>query len=258
MSTTVSPSRSTAIDAPSSSASRCSASASRTPENRSSQLPWTSAIDPPPGSGPGDRPLAIRPRRQGRDNEATDSGMFKHLTRVAGRTTPRHGGTDMARISVFGGTGYAGSNIIAEAVKRGHTVTSVSRNLPEQRVDGVEYVTGSLLDSDTRARALADADVVVVAVAPRGDMAGQVHPGITALAAEAERAGVRIGVIGGAGSLHVAEGGPRLFDTPDFPAAYRPESVEMAAALDDLRSSPESLDWFYVCPPAGFGGFAPG
>jgi putative NADH-flavin reductase len=164
----------------------------------------------------------------------------------------------MARISVFGGTGYTGGNIVAEAVKRGHTVTSVSRSLPEQRVDGVDYLTGSLLDPDTRAKALANADVVVVAVAPRGDMAGQVHPGITALAAEAERAGVRIGVIGGAGSLHVAEGGPRLFDTPDFPAEYKPESLEMAAALDDLRAAPESLDWFYLCPPAGFGGFAPG
>ncbi len=164
----------------------------------------------------------------------------------------------MARISVFGGTGYAGSTIVTEAAKRGHSVTSVSRNLPEQRVDGVDHLQGSLLDADTRAKVLADADVVVVTVAPRGDMEGRVAAGIAELAAEAERAGVRIGVIGGAGSLHVAEGGPRLFDTPDFPAAYKPESLEMAAALDDLRSSPESLDWFYLCPPAGFGGFAPG
>jgi uncharacterized protein len=164
----------------------------------------------------------------------------------------------MARISVFGGTGYAGSNIVAEAARRGHTVTSVSRSLPGQRVDDVEYVTGSLLDADTRAKALANSDVVVVTVAPRGDMAGRVQAGIAALAAEAEQAGVRIGVVGGAGSLHVAEGGPRLFDTADFPADYKPESLEMAAALDDLRAAPESLDWFYVCPPAGFGGFAPG
>ena len=164
----------------------------------------------------------------------------------------------MARISVFGGTGYAGSNIVAEAVKRGHSVTSVSRNVPEQRIDDVDYLTGSILDADTRAKALANADVVVVTVAPRGDMAGRVQAGIAALAAEAEQAGVRIGVIGGAGSLHVAEGGPRLFDTPDFPAEYKPESLEMAAALDDLRAAPESLDWFYLCPPAAFGGFAPG
>ncbi|SFF01547.1 NAD(P)-dependent oxidoreductase [Blastococcus tunisiensis] len=164
----------------------------------------------------------------------------------------------MARISVFGGTGYAGSNVVAEAVRRGHSVTAVSRTAPERPIDGADHLQGSILDAGTRASALEAADVVVVAVAPRGDMAGSVEPGIAALAAEADRTGVRIGVIGGAGSLQVAEGGPRLFDTPEFPAEYRPESVEMAGALDDLRSSPESLDWFYVCPPAGFGGFAPG
>ena len=164
----------------------------------------------------------------------------------------------MARISVFGGTGYAGGHIVAEAARRGHTVTSISRRQPDQRIDGVQYTEGSLLDAGTRAKVLADADVVVVTVAPRGDMAGSVQPGIAALTADADRAGVRIGVIGGAGALHVAEGGPRLFDTPDFPAEYRPESLEMAAALDDLRAAPESLDWFYLCPPAGFGGFAPG
>ena len=164
----------------------------------------------------------------------------------------------MARISVFGGTGYAGSSIVAEAARRGHSVTSVSRHSPEQPIDGVDHLEGSLLDADTRAKVLADSDVVVVTVAPRGDMTGKVAPGIAELAAEAERAGVRIGVVGGAGSLQVAEGGPRLFDTPDFPADYKPESLEMAAALDDLRATPESLDWFYLCPPAGFGGFAPG
>src|SRR3954471_21055160 len=103
----------------------------------------------------------------------------------------------MARISVFGGTGYAGSNIVAEAARRGHSVTSYSRNLPEQRVDGVEYAQGSLLEVDTRTKALDGADAVVVTVAPRGDMAGAVRDGIKALTAEAEQAGVRLGVIGG-------------------------------------------------------------
>ena len=33
----------------------------------------------------------------------------------------------MPRIAVIGGTGYAGSNIVTEAVRRGHTVVSVAR-----------------------------------------------------------------------------------------------------------------------------------
>ncbi|TYP86571.1 NAD(P)-dependent oxidoreductase [Blastococcus xanthinilyticus] len=163
----------------------------------------------------------------------------------------------MARIGVFGGTGYAGGALVAEAVRRDHEATSVSRTLPDQRVDGARYVQGSLLDAGARAAVLAASDVVVVTVAPRGDMAGSVRDGIAALAAEAEQAGVRLGVVGGAGSLHVAEGGPLLYDTAEFPAEYRPESVEMAGALDDLRAT-GGLDWFYVSPPAGFGAYAPG
>ena len=58
----------------------------------------------------------------------------------------------MTRITVFGGTGYAGSAIVAEAARRGHEVTSVSRSVPEQQVEGVRYETGSVLDADVRAR----------------------------------------------------------------------------------------------------------
>ena len=163
----------------------------------------------------------------------------------------------MARISVFGGTGYAGSNIAREAARRGHQVTSVSRTQPAERVDGVEYVQGSLLDATDRANALDGADVVIVAAAPRSDMAETLRDGIAALAAEAAEAGVRLGAIGGAGSLQVADGGPRLFDTEHFPAEFRPESLTMLAVLEDLQAT-DGLDWFYVSPPAMFGAFNPG
>lgn len=163
----------------------------------------------------------------------------------------------MAQVSVFGGTGYAGGHIVAEAARRGHRVTSFSRRLPDERTPGVEYATGSLLDAGTRAQALAGADVVVVAVAPRGDMTDTLRAGVSALAGEAEQAGVRLGVVGGTGSLHVSEGGPRLFETPDFPDEYRPESVTMGGVLEDLRAT-RTLDWFYVSPGAAFGAHNPG
>jgi len=163
----------------------------------------------------------------------------------------------MARISVFGGTGYAGSHIAREAARRGHQVTSISRTLPDEQTDGVNYVQGSLLDPTDRTKALDGADVVVVAAAPRGDMAETLRGGIAALAVEAVEAGVRLGAIGGAGALQVTEGGPRLFDGEDFPAEYKPESLTMLAVLEDLQAT-EGLDWFYVRPPAMFGVFNPG
>ncbi len=36
----------------------------------------------------------------------------------------------MSKLVVFGGTGYAGSRIAAEALRRGHEVTVVARNVP--------------------------------------------------------------------------------------------------------------------------------
>lgn len=164
----------------------------------------------------------------------------------------------MTRIVVIGGSGYAGGNVVREAASRGHEVTSVSRSAPAEQVPGVTYVAGSVLDADVRAEALRTADVVVVALSPRGDMAGETRHAIGTLANEAQEAGVRLGVIGGAGSLLVAEGGPRLVDSGEFPEAIKAEAQEMGAVLDDLRASDAALDWFFVSPAAGFGGFAPG
>ena len=48
----------------------------------------------------------------------------------------------MARITVLGGTGYAGSNIVAVAAQRGHTVTSYSRKKPRKPLAGVDYRKG--------------------------------------------------------------------------------------------------------------------
>lgn len=163
----------------------------------------------------------------------------------------------MARITVIGGTGYAGSGVVKIAAARGHEVTSYSRSLPEQEVDGVRYKTGSILDEPVAHDAVQGADVVVVALSPRGDMAGRVKDAVARLAAIAREAGVRLGVIGGAGSLQVAPGGPRILDG-DVPAEYKPEMLEMAAVLDHLKASDESLDWFYFSPAGGFGAFAPG
>ncbi|HBX80597.1 MAG TPA: hypothetical protein DEG88_00415, partial [Propionibacteriaceae bacterium] len=74
----------------------------------------------------------------------------------------------MARITVLGGSGYAGAAVVAEAAKRGHEVTSVSRSAVEAPVGGVDYVVGSALDADLLNNVTADRDVVVVALSPRG------------------------------------------------------------------------------------------
>lgn len=161
------------------------------------------------------------------------------------------------QVAVIGGTGFAGAHIVEAAAVAGLDVTSFSRGESAMQIANVAYETGSIADPVTRARALDGADVVIVAISPRGDMAGQVRPVIAAMAADAEAAGVRLGVIGGAGSLHVSEGGPLLVDS-GFPEEIKPEAIEMGQVLDDLRAAPDSLDWFFVSPAATFGAHAPG
>ncbi|GAA3913379.1 NAD(P)-dependent oxidoreductase [Microbacterium invictum] len=162
----------------------------------------------------------------------------------------------MARIAVIGGTGYAGRNIVTEAASRGHTVVSVSRKASSERVPGVTYLEGTLLDATSLVKELEGVDVVVSAVAPRDTMAGQVRPSIEALNTLLP-ADVRIGVIGGAGGSLVAPGGPRLVDT-DFPEDYRAESLEMIGVLEDLQADQSGRDWFFVHPAGGFGAWNPG
>jgi putative NADH-flavin reductase len=164
----------------------------------------------------------------------------------------------VARISVLGGTGYAGSAIVAEALARGHDVTAVSRSEPAERSTGVTYLSGSVLDPSVLESATTGQDVVVEAVSPRGDMAGEVEGLLDRLIERAPRAGFRLGVIGGASSLLVREGGPRLFDVSDVAPEVRPEIETGLALLETLRQAPADLDWFYVSPPAAFGAWNPG
>jgi putative NADH-flavin reductase len=161
----------------------------------------------------------------------------------------------MARITILGGTGYAGAAIVAEAVKRGHEVTAVSRSEPTSRVDGVDYVVGSALDGATLDAVLPDRDAVVSALAPRGDMAGKLEGALDELVTRLAGTPTRLGFVGGASSLLVEDGGPRLYDVSKdhLPDEVRPEVETGLAALATLKASPESLDWFYVSPPAEFG-----
>ena len=161
----------------------------------------------------------------------------------------------MARITVLGGSGYAGGAIVAEAAKRGHDVTAVSRSAVAAPVAGVEYAVGSALDPTLLDTVTADRDVVIVALSPRGDMTGKLEGVVEDLIGRLAGSATRLGYVGGASSLLVEEGGPRLWDVSkdQIPAELKPEIETGLNAYQLLQESPESLDWFYVSPPADFG-----
>ncbi|WIB63543.1 NAD(P)H-binding protein [Curtobacterium sp. MCBD17_040] len=166
----------------------------------------------------------------------------------------------MSRISVIGGTGYAGSAIVAEAASRGHEVTSLSRSLPTDQVPGVRYVQGDASDEAVLTPVIEDADVVVAALAPRGDLTDTFREVNRTIARRAASAGARLFVVGGFSSLRPAPGAPRYVEDLSAVPAELHHEVQSGAALilEDLPAAPDALDWVFVSPPLQFGSFAPG
>nr|WP_322001147.1 NAD(P)H-binding protein [Rhodococcus qingshengii] len=160
----------------------------------------------------------------------------------------------MSKIAVFGGNGFAGSAIAKEAASRGHEVTVVARSA--QSGTDTNVVQSSVHDNTIVEQITADNDVVVVAIPAREIDGKRLLDAVTPLADAAARNGARIAVVGGAGSLLVSEGGPRVVDTPDFPDAYKGEALAHADVLDALRATDSNVDWFYVSPAAAFGAHA--
>lgn len=166
----------------------------------------------------------------------------------------------MSRIVVIGGTGYAGSAIVAEAAARGHQVIAFSRSLPDVRVPGVTYTQGDATNETELGSVISGADVVVAALAPRGPMAPVFRNVNRTIARLADEAHARLFVVGGFSSLRPSADAPRFVEDLSHVPAELHEEVLAGAALivEDLPSTPQTLNWVFVSPPRRFGAFAPG
>ncbi|MDR9053617.1 NAD(P)-dependent oxidoreductase [Burkholderia multivorans] len=151
-------------------------------------------------------------------------------------------------IALFGATGMIGSRIAAEAARRGHRVTALSRR-PGAAGDGSTAKAADLFDPASVAAALPGHDVVASAYGPKQDDAANVVAAVKALVEGARRAGLkRVVVVGGAGSLEVAPG-KQLVDTEGFPAEYKAVALAHRDALDYLKTV-DDLDWTFFAPAA--------
>ena len=121
------------------------------------------------------------------------------------------------KAAVIGGTGRAGSQIVEELARRGHQVTALARNADKaQALAGVAYRAVDMHDAAALTEALRGHDVVVSAVRFSDATPAELISAVKA-------SGVpRYLVVGGAASL--TAGGGRLFDSPHFPEAYKPEA----------------------------------
>jgi putative NADH-flavin reductase len=151
----------------------------------------------------------------------------------------------MSKIAIIGATGRAGSQLLEEALRRGHSVTAIARDTSKigQRA-GVLSKNVDALDAQALQAAIAGHDVVISAAhfttLPASAVIGPV-----------KRAGVkRLLVVGGAGSLLLPDG-TRVIDSKGFPEEYKTEASAGAQFLENLRQEKE-LDWAFLSPSAEF------
>ncbi|VEG28868.1 NAD(P)-dependent oxidoreductase [Actinomyces howellii] len=153
-------------------------------------------------------------------------------------------------ITVIGGTGAAGSAAVAEAARRGHTVTSATRSGRHAEGAAADVVV-DLADTEAVLALVNAANATIIAVSP-DRTGGPVQPTVEAFSALiSARPTGRLIVVGGAGSLIDAQG-VRLVDHPDFPEAYRAEARAFTEVLDLFRAAGDDLAWTLVSPAPFF------
>jgi uncharacterized protein len=149
------------------------------------------------------------------------------------------------RIAVYGATGMIGSQIVTEALARGHQVTGITRSGGELP-PGARAVLGDAGDPALAKRIATEADAVVSAIGP-SRAGGDRREFLAQIRNLAQTLGdTRLLVVGGAGSLLVD--GQRLVDQAGFPEIYRPEALIAAESLDYLRGLGDDVDWTYLSP----------
>lgn len=156
------------------------------------------------------------------------------------------------KIALIGASGFVGGALLKEATQRGHSVTAIVRNPAKVAANsGATAVKGDVNDVKQLAAQLAGHDVAISAFNGGWgdpDIYNKHLAGSRAIVAAAKQAGVRLIVVGGAGSL-LAPDGSQIVDSPEFPAAYKDGARAARDALAELRKE-SGLEWSFVSPAA--------
>ena len=179
------------------------------------------------------------------------------------------------KIGIIGARGLIGRRILAEALRRGHDVTGLSRDPGSMPADvvaepvAIHWQRADVLDTASLVEAFKGLDVVVSAFGP-GRASEDFMGAINQATREAEtypaaaksiiralesHPALRLLVVGGMGSLELAPG-KQVVDSPDFeamlasigiPGDFKKAVLAHREALNLYRAS--NRNWTYFSPP---------
>lgn len=156
------------------------------------------------------------------------------------------------KVALIGASGFVGKAILNELLNRNHTVNAIVRH-PEKLTlqhKNLFVHKANVLNEKEVVESVANNDAVISAY-----NAGWTNPnlyndfleGSKTIQAGVKKSGVkRLIVIGGAGSLYIADG-VQLVDTPEFPADYKAGAQSARDYLNLLQEEKE-LDWTFFSP----------
>jgi len=152
---------------------------------------------------------------------------------------------------LIGASGFVGTQILEELLKRGHEVTAVVRHADKITTKNEKLTVKEvdIMDTDALIEAVKDSEAVISAY-----NAGWTNPnlyddflaGSESIQKAVKSAGVkRLIVIGGAGSLEID--GKQLVDGPEFPADYKPGATAARDYLNIIKQE-KDLQWSFFSP----------
>ena len=151
----------------------------------------------------------------------------------------------MKKVAVICAAGKQGALLADEAISRGYDVTGFvrkGRKVANPKAKTVEKDLFDLTYDD-----LKDFDVVIDAFGAWTEETLPLHrTSLKHLCDILSGSGIRLLVVGGAGSLYVnKEHTMQVKDTPGFPDIYKPLANMQGAALDDLRKRSD-VKWTFL------------
>ncbi|MEY8443559.1 NAD(P)H-binding protein [Lactococcus ileimucosae] len=153
------------------------------------------------------------------------------------------------KLAVVAANGKVGRLIVQEAVDRGIDVTAIVRSENKTAAQSVlEKDLFDLTKEDVK-----NFDVIIDAFGIWAEDSLEQHTAsVQHLADLVENTDKRLLVVGGAGSLYLnPEHSLQLYQSENFPKAFKPLAVAMAESLVTLRKR-DNVKWTYVSPAIDF------
>lgn len=154
------------------------------------------------------------------------------------------------KIVLFGATGNVGKVLMKEILTKETDVTVVVRSKDKLENSNVKIVEGDIKDYGKFLKDIPKDAIVISAMGPvfgnENDFS-EIMSNLIEFSKEVKAQ--RVIVVGGAGSLYVAEG-LKLVDTESFPKDWKPIANAHINALEQLKKS--NLNWTYFSPAAFF------